>query len=102
MLQGRHLLAGLVLLAAAAAPAAAGDRDHERARAALERGEVLPLRTILERLGPAVDGEIVEAELDREKRGWVYELKLIDGRGRLVELEVDAATGALLEREVDD
>ncbi len=72
------------------------DDDHERARAALERGEVLPLMTILERLAAVIDGDIVETELDREDGGWVYEITYIDRTGRLIELEIDAADATVL------
>jgi uncharacterized membrane protein YkoI len=91
----RNLLAIALLLLGVAGPALADD-DHERARAALERGEVLPLMTILERLAPVIDGDIVETELDREDGRWIYEITYIDRTGRLIELEIDAADGTVL------
>lgn len=80
----------------------AADDDHERARAALERGEVLPLAEILERVKGQLAGEVIATEFDREDGRWVYELKLIDPGGRVVELEVDAADGRILRSELDD
>lgn len=77
------------------------DRDHDRARAALERGEVLPLAAILERLEEVIDGEIIAAEFDRDDGRWLYEIEYIDEGGRVIELVVDAADGRVLEREVD-
>ena len=77
------------------------DRDHDRARAALERGEVLPLAAILERLEDVIDGEIIAAEFDRDDGLWLYEIEYIDRNGRVIELVVDAADGRVLEREVD-
>ena len=91
----RQFLAIGCLLLALATPALADD-DHERARAALERGEVLPLSAILERLAPVIDGDIIELELDREKGRWVYEITYIDGTGRLIELEIDATDASVL------
>jgi uncharacterized membrane protein YkoI len=91
----RESLAMACLLFAVATTATADD-DHDRARAALERGEVLPLLTILERLAPVIDGDIIETELDREKDRWVYEITYIDRSGRLVELEIDAADATVL------
>ena len=35
-------------------------------------------------------------ELEREDGRWVYEIKLLQPGGRLVKLEVDAATGQVL------
>jgi uncharacterized membrane protein YkoI len=113
ILQPRRLVWAIALLAASAiafAAASAGparaddwdhDRDHDRARAALQRGEVLPLATILERLASVIDGEIIAAEFDRDDGLWLYEIEYIDQDGRVVELVVNAADARVLEREVD-
>jgi len=77
------------------------DRDHDRARAALSRGEVRPLAEILEAVTAAVPGDVVEVELEREHGAWVYELKVITPDGRRREVLVDAATGTLLKHEDD-
>ncbi len=86
------------LLAAAAwsvMPARA-DVDHDRARAALTAGEVLPLPVILERVGKSHPGSVLEVELERGKGRWIYELKLLRSDGGLIKLEVDAADGKVL------
>ncbi|WP_374520834.1 PepSY domain-containing protein [Hydrogenophaga sp.] len=89
----RALLLSLSLaLLPAVAPRA--DDDHDRARAALKAGEVLPLHTVLERLQREQPGQVLEVELDREHGEWVYEIKLLRPDGRVVELERDARTGA--------
>ncbi len=80
----------------------AADKDHDRARAVLERGEVLPLAEVLERVRGEFPGEVIATEFDREHGRWVYELKLIDPGGRVVELEVDAVDGRILDTELDD
>ncbi len=85
------------LLAALLLPwggAFAGD-DHERARRALEAGEVMPLRAVLEQVERDYPGEVVEVELEREDGGWVYEIKLLRKGGDLLELELDARDGSL-------
>lgn len=92
------LVPALVLLlsvAVAASPALA-DGDHERARAALQRGEIVPLRTILERAEREVPGRLLEAELEEEGGRLVYEIKLLGADGRVVELLYDARDGALI------
>ncbi|MGD2021176.1 MAG: PepSY domain-containing protein, partial [Thiohalocapsa sp.] len=76
--------------------------DHDRARAALERGEVLPLAEILASVTAQVPGDVVEVELEREHGAWVYELKVIAPNGRVLEVLVDAAAGRLLAHEEDD
>lgn len=90
----------LALFGALAAPAgpswADDDSDHERARRALEAGEVMPLRAMLERVEQDYPGEVIEVELDREDGAWVYELKLIRPGGDVLELELDARDGALM------
>jgi len=92
----RRLTAGL---AAALLPwglAVADDTaDHERARRALEAGEVMPLRTVLEHVERDYPGEVLEVELDREDDVWVYEIKLIRKGGDVLKLELDARDGSL-------
>lgn len=92
-------LAVALLAALLAAPdARAGDsRDHERARAAVQAGEVLPLPVLMERLQRTHPGQVLELELEREDGRWVYEIKLLQAGGQLLKLEVDAATGQVLQ-----
>lgn len=90
------LCGGLLLLAQAAAAGSAGDGrgdDHDRARQALEAGEILPLRTILERVERDYPGQIMEVELERRDGCWVYEIKLLRSGGTLVKLRIDARDG---------
>lgn len=94
-------LAFALLLVGAAAmqplvASADGGRDHDRARAALEAGEILPLETILARVRRQHPGDVLELELEREHGRWVYEIKLLQQGGRVVKLEVDASTGEVL------
>jgi uncharacterized membrane protein YkoI len=51
--------------------------DHDVARAALERGEILPLETILARVRESVRGDVVGVELERDCGAWIYEIKII-------------------------
>lgn len=74
----------------------AGDRDHDRAREALEAGKILPLRTIIEMLDRDYPGQILEVELDREDGQWVYEIKLLRESGALIKLVLDAKDGTLI------
>jgi len=82
----------------ATAPALASERDHDRARAALQTGEVLPLATVLQRVAQSHPGNVLEVELEREDGRWIYELKLLQRGGALLKLEVDARTGEVLRR----
>jgi uncharacterized membrane protein YkoI len=73
-----------------------GRQDHDRARAALQAGEVQSLQKVLEKVQLSYPGEVLEVELEREGGRWVYELKLLQSGGRLVRLDVDAKTAEVL------
>lgn len=92
--------AGFALALAAAVPAtrAWASGDHDRARDAVQAGQVLPLRAVLERLEREHPGQVLEVELERDDGRWVYEVKLVQSGGRLVKLELDARSGDLLQR----
>ncbi len=93
----------LILSLLAGHALAEGD-DHDRARRALEAGEILPLSDILKVAETARPGRVIDLELDRDDGRWIYELELISPQGRLYEMEIDAKTGTVLEieREEDD
>lgn len=84
-------------------PALADSDDHERARRAVEAGEILPLADILQTVERSMAGRVIEVELDREGGRWLYDLEIVSPDGQLHELEIDAATGAIIstEREHD-
>ena len=97
-----------LLLALVALPASA-DRsgngrggDHDRARAAVSAGEILPLAALLPALEARFRARMIEVELDRDDGRLVYEVEMITPAGRILEIEVDAASGAILEAEEDD
>ena len=77
------------------------DHAYDRARRALDSGETLPIAELLERLKTRVPGEVVGVEFENEDGKWVYEFKVIDGQGRLLEVYVDARTGEVLSMEED-
>lgn len=92
-------LRALLVLAAlgAAIPAAAQDRrDHERARAALEAGQIRPLTDILADVERRYRGRVIEADLEHDDGQWLYELKILPPNGRVFIVELDAATGQFL------
>ncbi|MDY0014540.1 MAG: PepSY domain-containing protein [Rhodocyclaceae bacterium] len=101
--KGRRLLAalGAVWLAwGSGVWAGDEDHDHDRARQALEAGEVLPLQTILQGVERQYPGQVVDVELEREHEGrfdgWIYKIKVLRPGGALVKLKVDARDGAIL------
>lgn len=92
----------LALLLVAAPLAQAGDDDHDRARRAVEAGEIKPLREILTTAEAAYGGQLIEAELERRGGRMVYELKLLTVEGRLLKVYYDARSGLPLETSRDD
>jgi uncharacterized membrane protein YkoI len=78
------------------------EHDEDRARAAVQRGEILPLEQVLAALKRGVTGEISRVELEKEGGIWVYEFKVISPRGRMIEVSVDAKTGKLIEKKGGD
>lgn len=95
-----HLAAGALCLALLpfALPALAdGRQDHEIARRALATGEILPLRTLLQRLERTHPGEVLEVELEQKSGRWIYEVKLLAGDGSVSKLLLDASDATLIE-----
>lgn len=88
----------VVLATVLASPPALANSEQDRARAAVQAGKVLPLKTLLERLEREHPGQVLEVELEQEDGRWIYEIKLLQPGGRLVKLELDAASGAVVRR----
>ncbi|WP_421994887.1 PepSY domain-containing protein [Roseococcus sp.] len=88
------LLSFLPLLLAK--PAAAERRDHERARAALEAGQIRPLSEILAEVERRFRGRVIEAELELNDGLWRYEITILPPNGEVFKVEIDAATSALI------
>ena len=74
------------------------DDSHDRARRASEGGEILTMTEILKRIRPQAPGRVLDTELEREDGRWIYEIKLLDAKGRLYEVEIDAHSGELLRK----
>ncbi len=87
----------LATLLGVAAPATADSkRDHERARNALEAGEIQPLALLLARVEQRYVGRVIETELERDDGRWVYRFKLLPPSGAVYRITVDAATGEVV------
>lgn len=93
------LLLGGAVLSWAEGPRESG-HDHDDARAALARGEVLPLATVLDQVARSHPGDVMAVELESEDGRWVYELKLLLRDGRLGKIDVDATTGEVIDMRV--
>lgn len=90
-------LLALAVLATAAPAAADDDRhDHDRARRAVQAGQVVPLRTVLDAVARDFPGDVVETELEDRHGAPIYEIKLISPEGQVMKLIYDASDGRLI------
>jgi len=71
--------------------------DHELARQALQQGQVLPLRTVLEKVERDYQGQAIKVEFEHDDGRFIYEIRLLQAGGRMVKLTVDAVDGKVLE-----
>ena len=97
----------LLTLALLIAPTFAGGQsqippDFELARDAVARGEILPLAEVLSRLQTSHPGRVIEVELEYSHDILVYEVELVTGDGRLIEVDMNAATGEIVGMDEED
>lgn len=78
------------------APAGFAREDHDAAKKLKEAGEILPLERVLGQARRDQPGRVVETELEKEGRRYLYEIKVVDDRGVVHELKYDAKSGELL------
>ncbi len=92
----RRLLLALALTGAGQALHADGPEDHELARQALEQGQVLPLRSVLDKVEREHLGQVLKIEFEHDDGRFVYKIRLLQADGRVARLEVDAVDGRVL------
>lgn len=78
-----------------------GDHDDSRDRIqkAVALGKMKSLATLQKILRQRVSGDIVSVELLRQGKRPVYEFRVLKPNGRVVEINIDAATGSILQIE---
>lgn len=74
--------------------------DSDRAREGVSSGAILPLAAILSGIENHFGARMINAELHRKRGRLVYELELITPAGRVLDVQVDAATARVIR--VDD
>lgn len=92
----------LILLACGGAAPAFGASDQDRAKAALERGEIKPLDRILAAVRAVAPGDVVGVKLERKGERWIYELKVLTPAGKRREVEIDASSLEIVDDDDDD
>lgn len=93
------LLAGMIVFTNNSAKA---DINQQTARQLLSTGQILSLEKITKLAKAIKPGEVLEAELERKKGIYVYEVELLDARSQVWEIKLDAKTGKLLKMERED
>lgn len=95
------MLAALLCAVAVSDSARADDVSIDQLRAAVARGEALPLSELRRRLSERFPGEIVDIGVDRDDGRFIYEFKVLQRSGRVIEVDMDAATASILDVEND-
>jgi uncharacterized membrane protein YkoI len=89
------LIAALMAIVPGGAPAFARDHDHDAVRRAVEHGEIRPLAEILAEVRSQLPGDVVGVGVEQKNGRWLYEFRVVDRRGRLFEVHVDARTARI-------
>lgn len=74
----------------------ADDVDHEDLRRALERNELVSLRTLFDWIEARYEGRIIEVEIDDDDDMLIYEVEMLTPQGNKIEFEFDARSGDLM------
>ena len=98
----RLLLSVFLALLPTAMPAQEPLSDADLARDAVARGDILRLSEILPGIEAEFGGQVLDLELEVEDGLYIYEFEILTGEARLIEVEVNAATGEVLEVEDED
>ncbi|MCO6412795.1 MAG: PepSY domain-containing protein [Thiogranum sp.] len=73
--------------------------EQEQVRMLQQQGDILSLEQILERARSHRQGRVLEAELERKRDRYIYEIELVDDGGQVWEMKLDAMSGELLKQE---
>ncbi len=87
-------LALVAILVGSAPPAPSAD-EVDDLRQAVKRGEIRPLADILSVIRGELPGDVAGVEVERENGRWLYEFRVVDKKGRLFEIYVDAKTATI-------
>lgn len=94
-------LAGLLTFTPLLADDDHGEREHDRIRRAVERGQAKSLSELRHIVLSRVDGTIVDTRIDHDQSGMIYEFRVLRADGHVIEVEVDGVSGHIREVEND-
>lgn len=107
-MQSRNRVTSILVAAALAGAAslalfpAQADEGPAVAKRLSEAGVILPLEKIVAAARKIKPGEVLESELERKGKGYVYEIEILDARGQVWEVKLDARSGKLIAVESED
>ena len=90
----QYLVAAFALALLAVTPGRAEPLSPDTARDLVHSGEILSLEDVLNRMQPAVEGEIIEVALEAEQRRYLYRIKALGPDGRYRDYRADATADA--------
>jgi uncharacterized membrane protein YkoI len=93
------MLLALGLGPALSLPAHAGQSDQDRARSAVQEGQIKSLDVILSSVRQQVPGRVVGVNLrggNGSQRPYVYDVRVLSPQGNIKAVEVDARTAQIL------
>lgn len=74
----------------------ADERDYDLARQALEQGQALPLRSVLDTVERDYQGQVLKVEFEHDGGRFIYEIRLLQNDGRMAKLKVNAVDGQVI------
>ncbi len=77
------------------------DISQRQARTLLQSGQILSLENIHQKAHLIQPGRIIESELEKKGKRYIYEVEILDSNGVVWELKLDAKSGELIEIEED-
>ncbi len=77
------------------APSALRADEVDELRQAVQRGEIRSLADILSIVRGELPGDVAGVDVERENGRWLYEFRVVDDKGRLFEVYVDAKTATI-------
>ena len=72
------------------------DADNQLARRAVKQGDAAPLESIMVKAKPLLKGDLVGIKLEQHFGVWMYEFRVVDPKGHMQYIHVDAKTGVYL------
>ena len=86
----------LAIIASSAWVVLADDNQAALAARLAKNGDILPLEQILQRAQAEQPGKVIEAEFEQKRGRYIYEVEVLDDKGVVWKLKLDAKTGALV------